>query len=234
MAAIQNVRQVDDKIRIQTMLVSCTDKRGLVSNAGMACEAYPEEGLIGVVVRLNPGVRIISTGNTYEVIKNAGYDVIEISDYTGVPEMKTGLVKSLHPKIHAGILGHVHTPDDLEFMRSQQIDPIDCVVVNFYDLREMINRGESFEAIRQAIDVGGPTLCHGSRKSFLSTAIVADPGEYDDFIRHVAGNAGATDLKFRFALAQKASAHYQKLMELVNDFLQNASYDSVVESYDLI
>jgi len=215
------------------MLVSCTDKRGLVSNAGMACEAYPEEGLIGVIAKLNPGVRIISTGGTYEVLKGAGYDVIEISDYTGIPEMKTGLVKTLHPRIHGGILAHVHTPDDLEFMQSQQIEPIDCVIVNFYDLRQMIDRGESFEAIRQAIDVGGPTLCHASRKSFLSTAILADTGEYDDFIDHIIVNSGATDLKYRFHLAQKASGHYQKLMELVNDFLQNASYEKVLESYDL-
>jgi len=226
LAVIQQVRRVDDRIPIQTMLVSCTDKRGLVSNNG-------EKGLIGTIVRHNPAVRIISTGNTYEVLKNAGYDVIDISDYTGVPEMKTGLVKSLHPKIYAGILGHVHTPDDWAFMQSQQIAPIDCVIVNFYDLREMIGQGESFEAIRQAIDVGGPTLCHAARKSFLSTAILADPGEYGDFIRHVNENAGATSLEYRFDLARKASAHYQKLMELVNDFLQHASYDRVLAAYSL-
>lgn len=116
MATIQKVTCIDDNIKINRVLVSCTNKIGLTSNAGISIDGYPENGIIGELSKINPDILFISTGNTFQVLKKAGFNVIELSEYTGYPEMKTGLVKSLHPKIHAGILGHLYTDDDREFM----------------------------------------------------------------------------------------------------------------------
>lgn len=234
MATIQKVAQIDDNIKIKRVLVSCTNKIGLISNAGMEIEGYPENGLIGELSRINPDILFISTGNTFKVLNEAGANVIELSEYTGYPEMKTGLVKSLHPKIHAGILGHLYIEDDREFMLEHDIYPIDLVIINFYDLQKEIDNKSDIESIRQAIDVGGPTMCHAARKSFIHTALLTSNQEYGTFINHVRENQGSVSLKYRLELAKKASEIYTELMLKVNNIIQNISYEELDNTYKIL
>lgn len=234
MSIVQNVSKIDDKIKIRKVLVSCTDKTGLISNEGMEIKEFPQDGLIGEMVRINPEIQFISTGNTYKLLKEAGVNVIEISEYTGYPEMKTGLVKSLHPKIHAGILGHIYTADDIEFMEQHNIEPIDAVIINFYDLQNEIDNNSDIESKRQAIDVGGPTLCHASRKSFIHTALIASKDEYIDFITYLRENDGSVSLKYRLKMAQKASKIYTQLMIEVDNIIENITYEELERAYEII
>lgn len=234
MATIQKVTHIDDNIEIKKVLVSCTNKIGLISNTGMNIKDYPEDGIIGELSRINPDILFISTGNTFKVLQQAGVNVIELSEYTGYPEMKTGLVKSLHPKIHAGILGHLYTEDDREFMKEHEIYPIDTVIINFYDLQKEMDNNSDIESKRQAIDVGGPTLCHAARKSFIHTALLTSSQEYMAFISHIRKNQGSISLKYRLELAKKASELYTKLMQDVNHIVQNISYEELQNTYNIL
>lgn len=173
------VKKIDDLIKIRYVLVSCTDKRGLINNVRMP-DGFPDNGLLGTIAELNPEVVFIATGKTYEMIKNSNLNVMEVADYINFPEMKTGMVKTLHPAIYAGILGNKYVKDDLDFFKEHGIKEIDAVIVNFYDLYEK-KVGDDFEGIRQAIDIGGPTMCHAARKSFLNTVILPNPNTYLDF-----------------------------------------------------
>lgn len=233
MAVIKNVDKVANYITLNHVLVSCTNKIGLVSNEGMGRD-FPEDGLLGFLSRINPNTTFISTGNTYSLIKhNTNLNVIEMSEYTGYPEMKTGLVKSLHPKIHAGILGHIYTPEDCEFLQEHGIPTIDAVIVNFYDLKSRISENADFESLRQAIDVGGPTMCHASRKSFINTAIVVNPNQYPNLISHLSEKGGRVSLKYRLQLAKEASSSFTNLMNDVNTIFQKATYSDLEEVYKI-
>ena len=135
-----------------------------------------------------------------------------MADYISFPEMKTGMVKTLHPLIYAGILGNKYVDDDSEFFSEHGINEIDVVVVNFYNLYEK-ELGDDFEEIRQAIDIGGPTMCHAARKSFLNTAILSSPELYKEFCDEIIQNTGSITLKLRLKLAQNASIILSKLMK---------------------
>jgi len=234
MAVIQNVSKIDNFLKIQKVLVSCTDKIGLASNEGMEEKNFPENGIIGRLAEINPNILFISTGNTYSYLKKLRVNVVDMSEYTQYPEMKTGLVKSLHPKIHAGILGHIYTPDDKDFMQEHEISPIDLVIVNFYDLQKEIDSNSNVESKRQAIDIGGPTLCHAARKSFINTALLVDPLEYNSFLKHVEKNEGKLSLAYRLEMAQKASRVYTELMIKVNDIVQDITYEQLEKCYDIL
>ncbi len=182
MAEIEYVKKVDKFIKLKYVLVSCTDKRGLISNIknyGDKMEGIPVCGVLGFIKKMNPDVLFISTGGTFQLIKAAGLNVIEVSEWTGYPEMKSGLVKSLHPTVHAGILAHKYTESDNDYMGKQKLKYIDAVIVNFYNLVITTKREKSsFEMIRQTIDVGGPTMSHNARKAFISTVLITNIAEY--------------------------------------------------------
>lgn len=225
------VKRVDDLLKLKYVLVSCTDKRGLVNNEGMP-EGFPSNGLLGHIAELNHDVTYIATGKTYELIKENNLNVKEVAEYINFPEMKTGMVKTLHPVIYAGILGNKYVNDDLEFFKEHGINEIDAVIVNFYDLygRKI---GDDFEDIRQAIDIGGPTMCHAARKSFLNTAIVANPSFYLDFCKEISEHGGCTTLKMRLELAQQASLILSKLMKRIEEHYSSISYEELLNAYQI-
>ena len=234
MAIIQNVSKIADNLSLNHVVVSCTDKRGLISNEGMP-SGFPQDGLLGFLTRQNPKIKFISTGNTYSLISSqSNLNVIEMSEYTGYPEMKTGLVKSLHPKIHAGILGHIFTPDDSEFLNCHQIPTIDGVIINFYDLKRKIQEKSDFESLRQAIDVGGPTMCHAARKAFISTLLLVNPSQYSGFISHFLENNSTISLEYRLQLAKEASTAYTELMIDVNTIFQNTTISDLQKVYTIV
>lgn len=236
MAEIEFVKKIDDKIQIKTIFISCTNKEGLVSNKrkdGSLMQGVPENGLIGFLKEKNSSLKIISTGGTYNLIKEAGIEVTEISKYTGFPEMKTGLVKSLHPKIHAGLLAHQYTSSDDEFMKEQGIEYIDALIVNFYALDEAVKKTNNFEIIRQSIDVGGPSMSHNARKAFISTALITDPEDYKELVEETEKNNGKVSLKTRLKLVKKASTMINEYMDSVNNVIQNIKYEELTECYEV-
>jgi phosphoribosylaminoimidazolecarboxamide formyltransferase / IMP cyclohydrolase len=237
MATIEHVEKVENWIPLRVVLVSCTNKEGLVSNVrkdGTMIEELPEEGICRVIAELNPDVIFLSTGGTFTALKEAGLNVMQISTYTGYPEMKTGLVKSLHPAIHAGILAHKQTASDDAFMKQQKLKYIDAIIVNFYALEKMREKeGVTFEVLRQAIDVGGPTMAHGARKAFISTALITDPKHYAALAQELKEHHGALSLATRLELAKAASTHITKYLLAVDTVIQQTTIEDLKACYTI-
>lgn len=153
------------------------------------------------------GVELVSTGGTAKALQQAGLAVVSVSDVTGFPEMMDGLVKTLHPAVHAGILARRSRPDDLAALESQRIRPVDLVVVNLYPFAAAAARLEtSFDDLVEEIDIGGPSLLRAAAKNFRDVLVVVDPGDYPRVLAELARDAGPS-LEFRFGLMQKAFHH---------------------------
>ena len=150
----------------KTALVSLSDKSNL-------------DQLIEFLV--NQEVKIISTGGTYNAIKEITDEVLEVSEFTGFDEMMDGRVKTLHPKIHAGILARRET--DIEVLADRGFEVIDIVIVNLYPFQETIASNCSFEEAIEKIDIGGPTMIRAAAKNFKDVAVVTDPNDYSRLIQ---------------------------------------------------
>jgi phosphoribosylaminoimidazolecarboxamide formyltransferase/IMP cyclohydrolase len=124
-------------------------------------------------VLASAGVEIISTGSTAKTLQGAGIEVTEVSDYTGFPEIMGGRVKTLHPKIHSGILADQNNPEHLQAIADLDIAPIDLVVINLYPFLETISSGAAYAKCIEQIDIGGPSMLRGAAKNHGSVAVVA-------------------------------------------------------------
>ncbi|RJR46502.1 MAG: IMP cyclohydrolase [Deltaproteobacteria bacterium] len=174
---------------ISRALISVTDKGGLLEFAQFLAKYQ---------------VEILSTGGTAKMLRDGGVKVVEVSDYTGFPEMLDGRVKTLHPKIHGGILGRRDLPAHLEQMAAQKIQPIDLVVVNLYQFEKAVAKpGCTLEDAIENIDIGGPTLLRAAAKNYQAVTVVVDPGDYHRLMDEMKLNKGATSLSTRFKLAKK-------------------------------
>ena len=153
------------------------------------------------------GVQLVSTGGTSKAIADAGLPVTNVSDVTGFPEMMDGRVKTLHPKIHGGILARRHRPDDLDAIRSQGVELVDLVVVNLYPFARAAQNPETpFDELVEQIDIGGPSLLRAAGKNFRDVMVVVDPADYPRVLEQLE-RAGGPTLEFKFALMKKAFAH---------------------------
>jgi phosphoribosylaminoimidazolecarboxamide formyltransferase/IMP cyclohydrolase len=153
---------------IKRALISVSDKRGIVD---FAKELSQME------------VEILSTGGTAKALRDAGIAVVEVSDYTGFPEMLEGRLKTLHPKIHGGLLARRSNAKDMEDIQKHNITPIDMVVVNLYPFEETISKPNvTFEDAIENIDIGGPTMLRAASKNFQDVAVVVDPDDYSKII----------------------------------------------------
>ena len=150
----------------KTALISLSDKSGL-------------DELVTFLV--SKDVKILSTGGTYKAIKEITSNVVEVSDFTGFEEMMDGRVKTLHPKIHAGILAR--RDKDLDVLASRGYEPIDLVVVKLYPFQETIASGCSFDEAIEKIDIGGPTMIRSAAKNFKDVAVLSSPSDYASFIK---------------------------------------------------
>ena len=187
---------------VRRALLSVSDKAGIVEFA-QALSAR--------------GVELLSTGGTARLLAEKGLPVTEVSDYTGFPEMMDGRVKTLHPKVHGGILGRRGQDDAI--MEEHQIQPIDMVVVNLYPFAQTVAReGCSLEDAVENIDIGGPTMVRSAAKNHKDVAIVVKSSDYSNIIAEM--DAGQNSLSFdtRFDLAIKAFEH-------------TAAYDSMIANY---
>ncbi len=173
-------------------LLSVSDKTGLVPLA----QALAAQGW-----------ELVSTGGTARVLTEAGLPVIGMSEVTGVPEMMDGRVKTLHPKVHGGILARRHLPEDLSALAAHGITPIDLVVVNLYPFARAAARPDlPFDDLVEEIDIGGPSLLRAAAKNFRDVLVVVDPADYPRVVEAV-GVPGGAPLSLRFELSRKAYAH---------------------------
>jgi phosphoribosylaminoimidazolecarboxamide formyltransferase/IMP cyclohydrolase len=178
-------------VKIQRALISVSDKQGLVEFG--TCLA-------------RHGVQILSTGGSAKALIDAGLPVIEVGTHTGFPEIMDGRVKTLHPKIHGGILGRRDTPAHQAAMREHGIAPIDLVVANLYPFEATVAKGADFETCIENIDIGGPALIRAAAKNHDFVAVVTDPADYAEITAEMDAKAGATSLVLRRKLAAAAYA----------------------------
>lgn len=189
---------------IKCALISVSDKTGVIELA---------QGLN----QLN--ITILSTGGTAKLLQEAGVTVTEVSDYTGFPEMLDGRVKTLHPKIHGGILARRDIPEHMLALEETSIPVIDLVVINLYPFSQTIAKPDSsFEDAIENIDIGGPTLIRAAAKNYQHVTVATGPEDYAFLLTEIKSTNGAIGLEHRFRLAQKA-------------FSYTASYDSAISNY---
>jgi phosphoribosylaminoimidazolecarboxamide formyltransferase/IMP cyclohydrolase len=188
---------------IRRALISLSDKSGLAEFARGLSEL---------------GVEIVSTGGTARAIAEAGIAVRDISDLTGFPEMMDGRVKTLHPKVHGGLLSVRGKPDHDEAMATHDIPAIDLVAVNLYPFEATVAKGAGFEECIENIDIGGPAMIRSAAKNHASVTVITDPADYDRVIEEMRAGNGATSLKTRKALAAKAYA-------------RTAAYDAAISAW---
>ncbi len=173
-------------------ILSVSDKSGLVAFGRALAER---------------GFELVSTGGTAKTLADAGLPVVNVSDVTGFPEMMDGRVKTLHPKIHGGILARRHHPEDLALAAEHGIGMVDLVVVNLYPFVETAAKpGIHFDDLIEQIDIGGPSLVRAAAKNFRDVLIVVSPKDYDEVIAEL-DRSGGPSVEFRFDLARRAFAH---------------------------
>jgi len=209
--ALNIVEKIDDRVKVQHVLVSVFDKTGL-------------DRLVAGLRQANPDVKIYSTGGTYNALREmlgaqAARTLMAVSDYTGQPEMQGGLVKTLDFKIYLGLLSETYNAAHVADLQRVKGVPIDMVVVNLYPFRETVAKpGVTPEQARTNIDIGGPCMIRASAKNFLRVASVTDPRDYDGILKELAALDGCLSLRKRFELARKAFQH-------------TAEYDTAIARY---
>src|SRR5881628_2467152 len=189
-----------DLVPVRRALISLSEKSGLGElAAGLSRHS----------------VEIVSTGGTATKLRENGVEVRDISDLTGFPEMMDGRVKTLHPKVHGGLLGVRDNPQHVAAMEEHEIAAIDLVVVNLYPFLSTVMSGADRDTIIENIDIGGPSMVRSAAKNHADVAIVTDPADYGELLEQLAANSAATTLEFRRRLAAKAyalTAEYDSLI----------------------
>ncbi len=224
--SINVVGRIDDLVKVRNVLVSVSDKNGL-------------DTFIPQLVEINPDIRILSTGGTYARIsellgEKAKSHLEQVSEYTGQPETQGGLVKTLDFKIYLGLLTETYNDAHNSDLDRTGAIALDMVVVNLYPFTETIsNPGVTVEQARGNIDIGGPCMIRASAKNFLRVSPVVDPSDYSEVIGLMKENNGATTLKIRYALAQKAFEHTAAYDRAISGFLSEKIFENVEPCYEM-
>ena len=163
-------------------------------------------------------IKLISSGGTYKQIKKLKYKCVEVSQYTGSPEILGGRVKTLHPKIHGGILSKRNSKSHKKDLINNNFSEIDLVIVNFYPFEETLASTNNHSKIIENIDIGGPAMIRAAAKNYNDVTVITDPNQYDDLIKELNINKGKTSLNFRQKMSEEA-------------FSETAYYDSLVSNY---
>src|SRR6187401_2021428 len=192
-------------MKIVRALISVSDKTGLAEFA---------RELVAM------GVEIISTGGTAALLKKEGIPAREISDFTGFPEMMDGRVKTLHPKVHGGLLYLRENPEHVAQAEEHGIVPIDLVVVNLYPFEKTIAKpGVTLEEAIEQIDIGGPSMLRSAAKNYRSVTVIVDPADYAGVLESLHANEGATTLQLRERLGIKVFVTTSAYDGAIADFL---------------
>jgi phosphoribosylaminoimidazolecarboxamide formyltransferase/IMP cyclohydrolase len=189
--------------KIKTALISVSDKKNL-------------KPLLNALKKNN--IKIISSGGTYKEIKKLKFKCLEVSEFTNSPEILEGRVKTLHPKIHAGILNKRKSKIHLKDLQNNNFENIDLVIVNFYPFEETLKNTKNHEKIIENIDVGGPTMVRSAAKNYQDVTVITSSNQYEELIKEITKNMGSTSLEFREKLSRVA-------------FTETAYYDSVISDY---
>jgi len=191
--------------KIGRALVSTSDKTGIVEFAGGLAEF---------------GVEMLSTGGTAKQLADAGVPVRPVSDYTGWPEMLDGRVRTLHPKVHGGLLAVRDNPDHVRQMQQHGIEPIDMVVVNLYPFEQTVaNPDVTLEDAIENIDIGGPSMLRSAAKNHRSVAVICNPARYEAVLAEMRENDGGLTDKTRASLALEAFRHTAHYDAAISEFL---------------
>jgi phosphoribosylaminoimidazolecarboxamide formyltransferase/IMP cyclohydrolase len=201
--------------KIKRALVSVSDKTGIVEFAKQLVEF---------------GVEIISTGGTARQLREAGLSVKDVSELTGFPEMLDGRVKTLHPKVHGGLLGLRENPEHQATMKKHNIEPIDMVVVNLYPFEATVsNKNCSLEDAIENIDIGGPAMIRSGSKNNKYVTVLVDAGDYREVLSEMKTNSGEVSKKTNFRLAVKAFGHTAAYDTAISKWLGNKLESGVKE-----
>ena len=189
--------------KIKTALISVSDKKNL-------------KPLLNILKKNK--IKIISSGGTYKEIKKLKFKCFEVSDFTGSPEILGGRVKTLHPKIHAGILNKRNNKSHLKDLKNNNFENIDLVIVNFYPFEKTLKTTKNHNKIIENIDVGGPTMVRSAAKNYKDVTVITSSDQYEEFINELKENNGSTTLNFREKMSQIA-------------FTETAYYDAIISNY---
>ena len=193
--------------KVARALLSVSDKTGLAEFAAGLAEL---------------GVELLSTGGTARALREAGLDVTDVSAVTGFPEMMDGRVKTLHPKVHGGLLAIRENPEHEAAMLAHDIGAIDLLVVNLYPFEATVAKGAGYDDCVENIDIGGPAMIRAAAKNHGDVAVVVDVADYERVLASLEQNAGATDLALRKKLAQKAYARTAAYDAAISNWFANA------------
>ncbi|MCY3985482.1 MAG: bifunctional phosphoribosylaminoimidazolecarboxamide formyltransferase/IMP cyclohydrolase [Candidatus Dadabacteria bacterium] len=197
--------------RIKRALISVYDKKGIATLSKSLGEL---------------GVEVLSTGGTAKTLRDGGAKVTEISDYTGFPEILGGRVKTLHPKIHGGLLGIRDNEHHTEEMADNSIEPIDMLVVNFYPFEEVVAKKETtFSEAIENIDIGGPAMLRAAAKNHASVTVLTDPADYGAVLRELRKNKGEISPETNFCLSVKAFSYVSRYDAAISNYLSSIRDD---------
>ena len=189
--------------KIKTALISVSDKKNL-------------KPLLNILKKNK--IKIISSGGTFKEIKKLKFRCLEVSEFTNSPEILNGRVKTLHPKIHAGILNKRNSKTHLKDLKNNNFENIDLIIVNFYPFESTLKKTNNHNKIIENIDVGGPTMVRSAAKNYKDVTVITSSDQYEELIDELKKNKGSTTLKFREKLSRIA-------------FTETAYYDSVISNY---
>ena len=189
--------------KIRKALISVSDKKNL-------------KGILNILTKYE--IELISSGGTYKEIKRLKFKCLEVSEYTGSPEILGGRVKTLHPKIHAGILSKRNNKSHKKDLKNNNFDEIDLVIVNFYPFEKILEQTSNHLKIIENIDVGGPTMVRAAAKNYNDVTVITSSSQYDELINEMNINKGSTSLEFREKMSLEA-------------FSETAYYDAVISNY---
>ena len=189
--------------KIKKALISVSDKKNL-------------KGLLKILTKHK--IELISSGGTYKEIKKLKFKCLEVSEYTGSPEILGGRVKTLHPKIHAGILSKRNNKSHIKDLKNNNYEEIDLVIVNFYPFEKTIEQTNSHLKIIENIDVGGPTMVRAAAKNYNDVTVITSSDQYSELINEIRRNKGYTSIEFREKMSLEA-------------FSETAYYDAVISNY---
>ncbi len=189
--------------KIKTALISVSNKKNL-------------KPLLNILKKNN--IKIISSGGTFKKIKELKFKCLEVSEFTNMPEILEGRVKTLHPKIHAGILNKRNSKSHLIDLKNNNFENIDLVIVNFYPFENTLKKTNNHNKIIEKIDIGGPTMVRSAAKNYKDVTVITSLDQYEELAKELRKNKGYTTIEFRKKLSRIA-------------FTETAYYDSVISNY---
>ena len=225
--AVNIVSKIDDAVVVRNAIMSVSNKRGLKMLA---------PGLL----KLCPGLKIYSTGGTYNTLKEILKDkaterLLQVADYTGQPEMQGGLVKTLDWKIYLGLLSETYNDSHQQDLAKYHAVAIDLVVVNLYPFKETVARPDATaEEARANIDIGGPCMIRASAKNYIRVCPVVNPADYKRLLDELKKNQGKLGLAFRRDMAQKAFEHTGRYDRAIAAYFKQTGIDKVKQAYPQI